>query len=848
MAKFGFSKEGNLKEIKRGDSALRTLLLPVTKFGFQDLSLFKKNFRYDVDQRLDFIPNNHKFLVAINSPNVGPKSATIEIRNISDVSPDSTVGTRNLSIEPGDGVLCSPNSDIVTGGSFSLNRILSVTKPQSGLDDIGTILLSSQIRNGEGASDESEFYTDSNKPGGYVGGGLINSFKERRNENEKVAIIKQNSATYNSTSGRFTFGTDIDLTFTEGDLVSKVNVKGQPEFNIAGGSTYFDKRNGDVKYGSSFYPLVVSEYDINELGQTSFILKRPETNSPVLFNKIKVGHENVYGHNLVLGKALLVNELQGGTFSASEENDKEFGTGIYPAISQSSTYPLTTTGSGTGLQISIKTQNKRVIKVTIIDGGSGHILGDEIICPKENILGAASLGGNVVVSGIGLAQTKYQGTYVYDSTEKVWYNNTNTDLDDNEGFFFFEPTASRWQFGSTKTVAKATGDSQTNAYLNPSTDEATGFWSVNTNSNWQSGLDAVRDDARLFSFVDNTIPSSFLAGSGTIDLKFKIGSATTIYNAESPQLMIFNSPNIIQFTRQVPISESDLRGLVPPILRAQGGPKTLIRLGDDQSGGTGSVKNLYRHFEGLGQMYNLQGTTDRFSNTESDWQNVLIEHTFKEVLSEIQGEVDVAEEIGLQKITTNTDNINTSSENLVIGGALQIQDPIGVNDVNDISDETTGNLFNDCPHAPAVYIKEEDLENPGTYAYTRAFSTFDGPWTADSSAGKKHIRTFETVDQSNPSFVTTLNIGKLEFEDRIVIEDYASRHIVEPTLAQESTAGTIYAENRINQPAGSFTSSLNSPRSTGFTHKMPIVIKEKDITTGEINDVIYFLLLKGPLT
>ena len=729
MAKFGFSKEGNLKEIKRGDSALRTLLLPVTKFGFQDLSLFKKNFRYDVDQRLDFIPNNHKFLVAINSPNVGPKSATIEIRNISDVSPDSIVGTRNLSIEPGDGVLCSPNSDIVTGGSFSLNRILSVTKPQSGLDDIGTILLSSQIRNGEGASDESEFYTDSNKPGGYVGGGLINSFKERRNENEKVAIIKQNSATYNSTSGRFTFGTDIDLTFTEGDLVSKVNVKGQPEFNIAGGSTYFDKRNGDVKYGSSFYPLVVSEYDINELGQTSFILKRPETNSPVLFNKIKVGHENVYGHNLVLGKALLVNELQGGTFSASEENDKEFGTGIYPAISQSSTYPLTTTGSGTGLQISIKTQNKRVIKVTIIDGGSGHILGDEITCPKENIL---------------------------------------TD--------------------------------------------------------------------------------SLTTGSGTIDLKFKIGSATTIYNAESPQLMIFNSPNIIQFTRQVPISESDLRGLVPPILRAQGGPKTLIRLGDDQSGGTGSVKNLYRHFEGLGQMYNLQGTTDRFSNTESDWQNVLIEHTFKEVLSEIQGEVDVAEEIGLQKITTNTDNINTSSENLVIGGALQIQDPIGVNDVNDISDETTGNLFNDCPHAPAVYIKEEDLENPGTYAYTRAFSTFDGPWTADSSAGKKHIRTFETVDQSNPSFVTTINIGKLEFEDRIVIEDYASRHIVEPTLAQESTAGTIYAENRINQPAGSFTSSLNSPRSTGFTHKMPIVIKEKDITTGEINDVIYFLLLKGPLT
>ena len=848
MAKFGFSKEGNLKEIRRADTALQTLLLPVNKFDFQDLTIFEKNLRYDINNRLDFIPNNHKFLIPINSPNVGETSSIINVRGISNVSPDSITGTINLSIEVGDGVLCSPNSDVVVGsGNFNLNKILSVIKPQSGLDDIGTISLSSQIRNGEGASDGSEFYSDANKPGGYIGGGLIRAFKNRANENEKIAIVKQNLASYSPATGRFTFGTDISFTFTEGDLISKVNVKGHPNspFNVADGGTYFDKKNGDVGYGSSFYPLVVSEYDINDLGQASFILKRPETDSPVLFNKIKAGHENIYGHNLVLGKVLKVNELQGGTFSDSAQNDKEFGTGtdsqfgqVYPAITQSSTNPLTTTGSGTGLQISIKTQNLRIIKVTIIDGGTGHAIGDEITCPKENILGADNT--TVAVSGIGLAQTKYEGTYVYDPTEKVWYNNTNTDLDDNEGFFFFEPTASRWQFGSTKSYAKATGDSQTNAYLNPSTDEATGFWSINTNSNWQSGLDVVRDDARLFSFVDNTVPSSFLAGSGTLDLKFRISSATTIYNAESPQLMIFNSPDIIQLTRQVPVSEADLRGLVPPILRAQGGPRQLIKLGDAQTSGTGNVKNIYRHFETLGQMYNVEATTDRFINTEDNWVDTLVGHTFRDVINEIQSEVDEAEENSLQRISSVTDNINTSAEELVIDGALQIQDPVGVNNVSDLA----SNLFNDCPHAPAVYIKEEDTENPGTFTFTRAFSTFDGPWTADSSAGKKHIRTFETTDQNNAEFVSTLNIGKLEFVDRIVIEDYASKNIVEPSFNQ---GGGLNAQNKINRPAGAFTSSLNSPRSTGFTHKMPITIKEKDSITGEVNDAIYFLLLKGPL-
>ena len=85
MAKFGFSKEGNLKEIRRADTALQTLLLPINKFDFQDLTIFEKNLRYDINNRLDFIPNNHKFLIQINSPNVGETSSIINVRGISNV-------------------------------------------------------------------------------------------------------------------------------------------------------------------------------------------------------------------------------------------------------------------------------------------------------------------------------------------------------------------------------------------------------------------------------------------------------------------------------------------------------------------------------------------------------------------------------------------------------------------------------------------------------------------------------------------------------------------------------------------------------------------------------------------
>ena len=718
MAKPGFSLKGNLKEISRGSTALRNLLNPVVNFGFSDLSIFEKNLRYDSNQRLDFIPNNHKFLIAINSPNVGPNVNIIKLRKISNVSPDELAGTRNLSIETGDFALCSPNSDTKVV-PFIGNQIISVTKPASGIADIGTIELSNSIRNGEGASDGSEFYSTSNKPSGYQGGGVIQAFAAGRSGNEKIAIIKQNGATYSPASGRFTFGTDIQFTFTEGDIISKVNVKGNDTpFEVASGSSYFNKRispNREGHFGRSFYPLIVSNYNVNDKGQTSFILKRQATNSPVLFNMLPSAHQHIFGHNFINGKVLKVGELSNGTFSDSAQNDLTIS-----GITQSSSNPLTTTGSGTGLQISIKTQALRIIKVTIVDGGTGHKVGDVITCPKENVT------------------------------------------------------------------------------------------------------------------------------SGTLDLTFKILSATNERSAESPQLMIFNSPSIIQFTRQVPVSQSDFRGLVPPIFRAQGGPGALIELGDSQVGGSGSVKSIYTHFEPLGEMYNIAGTSDRVTNTVSSWSSRLIDHTFSEVLNKISNDVNFSEEVGRSRIVTNQDNTNTTRDELIIDGALQIQDPGKANEVDDVAD----NIFVNSPRAPAVYIKEESLTNPGQFTFTRAFSTFDGPWTADTSAGNKHIRTSTTTDQDAADFVSTINIGKLEFIDRIVLKDYASKNIVTvPGVLDRGGSGPgQFQAPKISGPAGAMDSSLNSPRSTGFTHKMPIVVKEKDESTGEVNDVVYFLLLQGPLS
>ena len=128
---------------------------------------------------------------------------------------------------------------------------------------------------------------------------------------------------------------------------------------------------------------------------------------------------------------------------------------------------------------------------------------------------AASYSLSVVsVDVTGATNANYNGTYEYDSTNDVWYNNTNTDLStDNKGYFYFNDSASRWQFGALQQYAKATGDTALNSFLSPSPDEATGFWSIDTNSNWTAGNSFVTAHAQAMSFAET------LGGTTITDLQ-----------------------------------------------------------------------------------------------------------------------------------------------------------------------------------------------------------------------------------------------------------------------------------------------------------------------------------------
>jgi len=120
----------------------------------------------------------------------------------------------------------------------------------------------------------------------------------------------------------------------------------------------------------------------------------------------------------------------------------------------------------------------------------------------------------VVVSGEGAsAGGIYNGTYVYDSTEEVWYNTTNTSATVGyQGYFYFNATASRWQFANSAVAAKTIADTAIYAFLNPSMSEATGFWTVDTNSNWTSSGGSgtgFADSAEDMSFATDALKTGW---------------------------------------------------------------------------------------------------------------------------------------------------------------------------------------------------------------------------------------------------------------------------------------------------------------------------------------------------
>ena len=154
-----------------------------------------------------------------------------------------------------------------------------------------------------------------------------------------------------------------------------------------------------------------------------------------------------------------------------------------------------------------------VLDVTGNIAASGNVTATDVTAS-----GDITATGDIVVSGSG--NTNYNGTYVYDSTEDIWYNNTNTSATSgNKGYFFYSDTDNRWQFSSTNTNAKEASGSTLNSFLSPSTSEVAGFWAIDENTNWTAGNATVTGHAQSMSFAgsDITATGNVIASDPTAD-------------------------------------------------------------------------------------------------------------------------------------------------------------------------------------------------------------------------------------------------------------------------------------------------------------------------------------------
>ena len=182
--------------------------------------------------------------------------------------------------------------------------------------------------------------------------------------------------------------------------------------------------------------------------------------------------------------------------------------------------------------------------IVVSDSGSDQI--DGTYFPEASSTGNYIKTAAVTEVAVTGANNTYNGTYVYDSTEDIWYNNKNTSgTIGNYGYFFYSDTANRWQFGSTSVYAKATGDSATNTFLSPSTSEAVGFWSINLNLNWTAGNAAVTGHAQNMSFAPNLNKSGWYRSLENSGKAFSISSDNLItgeqYMVSSQGLVNLNS-------------------------------------------------------------------------------------------------------------------------------------------------------------------------------------------------------------------------------------------------------------------------------------------------------------------
>jgi len=362
-------------------------------------------------------------------------------------------------------------------------------------------------------------------------------------------IIKASGAV---TAGQLLLGDDWDTNSPAGG--DKIYIKdtaapNYSEFALSGAST--DSFNNTTAVKSDF-PLLISTDSNETANPTSHGILLYNANgtagtfSPsILFGSRESSADPSGQYRVVSGGIYCRTPLGIGGASSGNYGDGE----LIFATAGTENGSTTTNSEGPSQRMVIDRSGRvginnltpsEVLDVTGNIAASGNVTATDVTATGDISATDITVSGNitqtakVVVSGAIFGLLTYNGTYVYDSTEDIWYNTHNIDATTGtQGYFFYSDTANRWQFGSSNAKAKATGDSATNTFLSPSTSEAAGFWSTNTNTNWTGGQTVTTEIAQDMSFSVDVSSDGHLATKRYVDSRSALPtiSVFTLYNS-----------------------------------------------------------------------------------------------------------------------------------------------------------------------------------------------------------------------------------------------------------------------------------------------------------------------------
>jgi hypothetical protein len=405
---------------------------------------------------------------------------------------------------------------------------------------------------------------------------------------------------------------------------------------------------------------------------------------------------------------------------------------------------------------------------------------------------------SVKVTGASGLYSAINGMYLYSSNHDHYYNTKNANkggnpVDSTNQYGFFKFLDGQWRFnlqagsgGPATTQLGGTGQIS----LPTSVTEEDGFWSAAGGfTQGQTGNLKTAVNEMIFSLISRDSPD--------------IG---TPFTANSPDKLKFRHDAIINFTRTNPVTQANFLSIVPPVLKFAS-IEDLDELELSREGIFGDVRDLFKGIDGANTItYGYESAEDVDNEVTSD------DYTrFKARIDDIRNDVDLSREIIATKIDKRKNYVNNTSNEFIVEGAIIVQDLDRLN-------SPTGVLgFANSPAGlvPAPYIKEG--EN-----FTRAFSTFDGPWVNNFDIKNSPRSGIHTKGiPGDDAYVQDLVINELAFRNSFNIEKFSSPVNIEGT----STAG--------GDPV------------TNFDFKMPIKVEETDPITGQITEVDYFLLLQS---